>query len=350
MTTNSWIAIDAMGGDEGLAVMLAGVTEARRRFDGTHFFLVGDEAKIAEGLKNHPNLTANSEIVHAPEVIKGDEKPSAALRRAKTTSMGVAIDLVKQGRAAAAVSSGNTGALMAMAKVSLRTMKGIDRPALAGLMPSLGANDTVVAGTGDDLLVVKCADDSGVWTTDFAADSSGYSGWLNGLGSNDLTFSGVDRFRIINTGTGGDIIYTGAGADTIQTGAGDDSISSGRGADVISGGAGVDYWIADRSYVTDAIKVDLTSTKVQAVGGNQFYPLRLNAATKPDTYERKLTFFTTYNGAGSRLGEKDWNETLNAFIDKIKSNGDLEKIYQKWMGASVPKFPDSIEGIPYTVQ
>ena len=147
MTTNSWIAIDAMGGDEGLAVMLAGVAEARRRFDGTHFFLVGDEAKIAEGLKNHPNLTANSEIVHAPEVIKGDEKPSAALRRAKITSMGVAIDLVKQGRAAA-VSSGNTGALMAMAKVSLRTMKGIDRPALAGLMPSLGPNDTVVLDLG----------------------------------------------------------------------------------------------------------------------------------------------------------------------------------------------------------
>jgi len=148
VTTNSWIAIDAMGGDEGLAVMLAGVAEARRRFDGTHFFLVGDEAKIAEGLKNHPNLTANSEIVHAPEVIKGDEKPSTALRRAKITSMGVAIDLVKQGRAAAAVSSGNTGALMAMAKVSLRTMKGIDRPALAGLMPSLGPNDTVVLDLG----------------------------------------------------------------------------------------------------------------------------------------------------------------------------------------------------------
>jgi glycerol-3-phosphate acyltransferase PlsX len=148
VTTNSWIAIDAMGGDEGLAVMLAGVAEARRRFDGTHFFLVGDETKIAEGLKLHPNLTANSEIVHAPEVIKGDEKPSAALRRAKITSMGVAIDLVKQGRAAAAVSSGNTGALMAMAKVSLRTMKGIDRPALAGLMPSLGPNDTVVLDLG----------------------------------------------------------------------------------------------------------------------------------------------------------------------------------------------------------
>jgi glycerol-3-phosphate acyltransferase PlsX len=148
VTTGSWIAIDAMGGDEGLAVMLAGVAEARRRYDGTHFFLVGDQDAIAAGLKNHPNLTANSEIVHAPDVIKGDEKPGQALRRAKTTSMGIAIDLVKQGRAAAAVSSGNTGALMAMAKLSLRTMPGIDRPALAGLMPSLGPNDTVVLDLG----------------------------------------------------------------------------------------------------------------------------------------------------------------------------------------------------------
>lgn len=148
MTDGSWIAIDAMGGDEGLAVMLAGVAQARRRFDGMRFFLVGDEAKIAEGLKNHPNLTANSRIVHAPDIITGDDKPSQALRRAKTTSMGVAIDLVKQGKAAAAVSSGNTGALMAMALFSLRTMPGIDRPALAGLMPSLGPTDSVVLDLG----------------------------------------------------------------------------------------------------------------------------------------------------------------------------------------------------------
>ena len=103
---------------------------------------------IAAGLKLHPGLTAHSEIVHAPELVGPSEKPSQALRRAKTTSMGMAIDLVKQGRAAAAVSSGNTGALMAMAKLSLRTMPGIDRPALAGLMPSLGPNDTVVLDLG----------------------------------------------------------------------------------------------------------------------------------------------------------------------------------------------------------
>ena len=148
MSDTARIAVDAMGGDEGLAVMLAGVAQARRRFEGMGFILVGDEAQIAEGLKKHPNLTANSEIVHAPDTIAGDMKPSQAMRRAKTTSMGVAIDQVKQGRAAACVSSGNTGALMAMAKLALRMMPGIDRPALAGMMPSLGPNDTVVLDLG----------------------------------------------------------------------------------------------------------------------------------------------------------------------------------------------------------
>jgi glycerol-3-phosphate acyltransferase PlsX len=148
MTNSSRIAVDAMGGDEGIAVMLAGVAAARRRYEGMQFYLVGDEAQIREGLKTHPNLTAASEIVHAEGVITADDKPSQAIRRAKTTSMGIAIDLVKQGLAGAAVSSGNTGALMAMAKLSLRTMPGIDRPALAALLPSLGENDTVMLDLG----------------------------------------------------------------------------------------------------------------------------------------------------------------------------------------------------------
>ncbi|RIA43947.1 phosphate:acyl-[acyl carrier protein] acyltransferase [Hephaestia caeni] len=148
MSTSSRIAVDAMGGDEGLAVMLAGVARARRRFEGMKFILVGDEERIRAGLQNHPKLTAHSEIVHAPDMIGSSERPSQAIRRAKTTSMGIAIDMVKQGRAGAAVSSGNTGALMAMAKLSLRTMPGIDRPALAALLPTLGDNDVVVLDLG----------------------------------------------------------------------------------------------------------------------------------------------------------------------------------------------------------
>lgn len=148
MTSTARIAVDAMGGDEGLAVMLAGVAHARRRFEGMRFLLVGDEALIREGLKNHPNLSQHAEIVHADGVVSATEKPSQALRRAKTTSMGIAVDLVKRGQAAAAISSGNTGALMAMAKLALRTLPGIDRPALAAMMPSLGANDVVMLDLG----------------------------------------------------------------------------------------------------------------------------------------------------------------------------------------------------------
>jgi len=148
MADGSWIAIDAMGGDEGLATMLAGVAHARHRHPAMRFLLVGDETAIRTGLATHPNLSAASEIVHAPEVVGSSDKPSQAIRRSKTTSMGVAINLVKQGRAAAAVSAGNTGALMAMAKVSLRTMPGIDRPALAALLPSLGENDLVMLDLG----------------------------------------------------------------------------------------------------------------------------------------------------------------------------------------------------------
>lgn len=148
MTSASRIAVDAMGGDGGLSVILAGAARARQGNDAIEFLLVGDETAIRRELENHPDLAASSEVVHAPDVVASDEKPSQALRRAKTTSMGIAIDLVKQGKARAAVSAGNTGALMAIAKLSLRTMHGIDRPALAALMPTLGEKDSVMLDLG----------------------------------------------------------------------------------------------------------------------------------------------------------------------------------------------------------
>ena len=142
------IAIDAMGGDGGVRLMVEGAALARRRHDRFKFLLVGDEEQIMQALESHPNLRAASEILHAADVISGEEKPSLALRRAKTTSMGLAISAVKTGGAGAAVSAGNTGALMAMAKVALRTMPGIDRPALAALLPTLGDNDVVMLDLG----------------------------------------------------------------------------------------------------------------------------------------------------------------------------------------------------------
>lgn len=142
------IAVDAMGGDEGVRVMVEGAALARRRHEDFKFLLVGDGPRIEAALENHPNLRAASEILHCDDVVGGDELPSRAIRRAKTTSMGLAVNAVKTGDAGAAVSAGNTGALMAMSKLALRTMPGIDRPALAAIMPTLQAHDVVMLDLG----------------------------------------------------------------------------------------------------------------------------------------------------------------------------------------------------------
>jgi len=136
-----------MGGDEGVRVMLAGAALARHRHDGLRFTLFGDDAQIRAALEKHPNLRAASDVVHADTVVGGAEKPSVAIRK-KTSSMSMAIAAVKAGEAGAAVSAGNTGALMAMAKLALRTMPGIDRPALAAMLPTLGDNDVIMLDLG----------------------------------------------------------------------------------------------------------------------------------------------------------------------------------------------------------
>ncbi|HEU0097587.1 MAG TPA: phosphate acyltransferase PlsX [Allosphingosinicella sp.] len=142
------IAVDAMGGDVGPQVMLAGAARARRRRQDLSFILFGDEPTLAAELAKHDGLGAACDIVHAPDVIAAEDKPSQAIRRSRTTSMGLAIAAVKSGDAQAAVSAGNTGALMAMSKLALRTMPGIDRPALAALLPTLGENDLVMLDLG----------------------------------------------------------------------------------------------------------------------------------------------------------------------------------------------------------
>ena len=109
---------------------------------------MGDRARIETALEDHPNMRGASEILHCEDVVAGDEKPSRALRRAKTTSMGLAVDAVKRGEAGAAVSAGNTGALMAISKLALRTMPGLDRPALAALLPTLTDDDVIMLDLG----------------------------------------------------------------------------------------------------------------------------------------------------------------------------------------------------------
>jgi len=128
--------------------MLAGAALALTRSPDLTFLIVGDEAVIRAEFARHKALAAASAILHAPDTITGDDKPSQAIRRAKTTSMGLAIQAVKEREVGAAVSGGNTGALMAMAKLALRTLPGIDRPALAAIMPTLGDTDVVMLDLG----------------------------------------------------------------------------------------------------------------------------------------------------------------------------------------------------------
>jgi glycerol-3-phosphate acyltransferase PlsX len=128
--------------------MLAGAARAWRKDKALQFVFFGDERLVRSQLDQHRGLAAAATIVHSPEAIDAAEKPSQAIRRARTTSMGMAIGAVKNGQADAAVSAGNTGALMAMSKLALRTMPGIDRPALAALLPTLGEHDCVMLDLG----------------------------------------------------------------------------------------------------------------------------------------------------------------------------------------------------------
>ena len=129
------IAIDAMGGDKAPDIVIRGAALAVAEAPQAEWLLVGDEAQLAPLVSRHM-AAAKVKIIHTDAVVGADEKPSAALRSGKTSSMRLAIDLVKQGKADAVVSAGNTGALMVMALMVLKSMEGIDRPAMAAHLPT----------------------------------------------------------------------------------------------------------------------------------------------------------------------------------------------------------------------
>jgi phosphate acyltransferase len=136
MAGTATIALDVMGGDHGPSVVVPAAEIARLREPNIRYLLIGDQTRIEAELARLPLLRAVSDVIHTEDYVSGSEKPSKALRRIKTTSMGLAVQAIKDGRADAAVSAGNTGALMATAKFVLRTMPGIHRPALASLLPT----------------------------------------------------------------------------------------------------------------------------------------------------------------------------------------------------------------------
>jgi phosphate acyltransferase len=142
------IALDAMGGDLGASVVVPGAAISLARHPDTEFLLFGNSTVIEEQLEKHPKLKSSSRIIHTDVAVSMEDKPSQALRRGrKTSSMWLAIDAVKKGEADVAVSAGNTGALMAMARFHLHMLEGIDRPAIAAVWPTL-RGDSVVLDLG----------------------------------------------------------------------------------------------------------------------------------------------------------------------------------------------------------
>lgn len=138
-----------MGGDEGLAVTIPGTVQVANRYPDTHFLLVGLVDQIEAALERaKPANRSQFEIVSATEVVTMDDPVEVALRRKKDSSMRVAITCVKDGRADACVSSGNTGALMALSRFILKMLPGIDRPAIATALPNVKGGGTTVLDLG----------------------------------------------------------------------------------------------------------------------------------------------------------------------------------------------------------
>ena len=136
MSSRLTIAVDTMGGDDAPAMVLDGAEVALERHPGTRFMLFGRQDDVGPLLEKKDKLRAVSEFIHTDDVVTSDDKPSTALRNGRKSSMRLAIDAVKSGEAAAVVSAGNTGALMAMSKFVLKTIEGVDRPAIASFFPT----------------------------------------------------------------------------------------------------------------------------------------------------------------------------------------------------------------------
>ena len=131
------IAIDAMGGDHAPREVVAGAVQAAVAFPQiTRLFLVGDKSAVERELQAQSHRPDSLEIVHATEIVEMDDLPAQAIRRKKDSSISRAMDLVKAGDAQAVVSAGNTGAVVVAATLKLRTLEGVERPAIAAVLPT----------------------------------------------------------------------------------------------------------------------------------------------------------------------------------------------------------------------
>jgi glycerol-3-phosphate acyltransferase PlsX len=137
------IAVDAMGGDHAPQRVVEGALLAAKNF-GFEIILVGDEAKVGEELKRHNSSGLGITIHPASEVVRMDESPVEALRKKKNSSIRLGVNLLKEGQADAFLSAGNTGAVMATAQFVLRTVPGVDRPAIATVLPNIRGTSLIL--------------------------------------------------------------------------------------------------------------------------------------------------------------------------------------------------------------
>ncbi|MBU6235044.1 MAG: phosphate acyltransferase PlsX [Alphaproteobacteria bacterium] len=144
------IALDAMGGDHGPSSVIPAAALALEAKPHLRFRIFGDEARIKPFFEAHPQLKGASEIIHTDVFISNDEKPSVAVRKGRQSSMRLAIDDVAEGKSDCVISAGNTGALMATAKLVLRCLPGVERPAIATVLPST-TGPTVTLDLGANL-------------------------------------------------------------------------------------------------------------------------------------------------------------------------------------------------------
>jgi glycerol-3-phosphate acyltransferase PlsX len=139
------LSLDGMGGDDAPGIVLDGIVLARKRHPDVRYLLYGDETVLGPLLdKQYKSIADIVTLCHAPDVISNTDKPSVAVRSGRKSSMAQAIRAVKDGKVDGVVSAGNTGALMALSKLTLRTVPGIDRPAIAALMPTQRGESVVL--------------------------------------------------------------------------------------------------------------------------------------------------------------------------------------------------------------
>ncbi len=191
------LAIDAMGGDHGTNATISGAALCLKQRPDTLFLLFGERTKIEQVMAHFPQLKQASQIIHTDKMISNEEKPSVALRQGKNSSMRLAINAVSEGRADAVISSGNTGALMAMSKMVLKTLPEIRRPAIASVFPTkkgetimldLGANSVC-----DSDNLVQFAILGSVFAKVIKNQNAPTVGLLN-VGSEDM--KGPDHIRV----------------------------------------------------------------------------------------------------------------------------------------------------------